>query len=260
MTLVKMRVHYTLITFALICCLTSLSAQVTLQLDDYEVTEGEVFTVDVNVSDFDSIVGMQFSMVWDKSALTPIGVENYGLPDLNNSSFGIFEDAVTVQWIDLSLQGINVEDESSLFAVKFRAIAPSDSAIITFGNDPTSIEFIYNNDELSTVATDTSIVRIIGDISSAIDEQESLPLILHTNEPNPFTDYTVIQIEADYPQQAQLLLFDQTGKKISVLKQRLTNGMNHIRLDANLFPAAGTYYYQLLTDYYATTRKMVVLR
>ncbi|MEM1326230.1 MAG: T9SS type A sorting domain-containing protein [Bacteroidota bacterium] len=252
-----MRVKFIFIALALIGCFSALSAQITLSLTDQEVNKGDVFSLDVNVTKFDSVVGMQFSMVWDKSVLTPIGVENYGLPDLMNSSFGIFEEALTVQWIDQSLRGVTVAEGGTIFTVKFRAIEATDSTEIGFSNMPTAIELIYNNDQFSEVTTESSTVRIMG--STSIEALNNAPFQVHQNQPNPFTQYTNIQIEANAPQDAQIIIYDQNGKRITSLDTRLANGENTIRLDRTLFPTTGTYYYQLLTDYYATTKKMVVL-
>jgi hypothetical protein len=254
-----MRVKFIFITLTLISCLSALSAQVTLSLPDQEVQQEEVFLLDVSVSNFDSIIGMQFSIIWDKSVLVPIGVENYGLSGLRDNSFGIFEDALTVRWDDQSLEGISLADESTLFTIKFRATAVSDSTIIAFANEPTSIEVIYHTVELSTVTTESGTIRVVDELGTNTTQLQAAPFQVNNNQPNPFTEYTDILIEANAPQDARLIIYDQNGRQVTSLDTRLVNGNNAIRLNAALFPTAGTYYYQLLTDYYATTKKMVVL-
>ncbi|MEL6717799.1 MAG: cohesin domain-containing protein, partial [Bacteroidota bacterium] len=119
----------TIIAIALSLCSVAINAQVSLILEDKEVEKGEVFTVDVKAANFTDLISMQFMMNWDKSVLRLIGVENYGLTDLTERQFGLVEDQLIVMWIDLALAGVSVEDSSTLFSVKFRALAAKDSSI-----------------------------------------------------------------------------------------------------------------------------------
>ncbi len=57
--------------FCSVCCLSSLSAQVTFTANDTIVScEAANFCVDIEVSNFDSITGMQFSYEWDPAIMT----------------------------------------------------------------------------------------------------------------------------------------------------------------------------------------------
>ncbi|MEM9847539.1 MAG: T9SS type A sorting domain-containing protein [Bacteroidota bacterium] len=229
---------------------------------DKEVKKGEVFVMDVSVKGFEKIVGMQFSMAWDDTFLRPIGVENFGLDGLNSDKFGIFESNVGIQWSDPSatFEGISLADSTVIFSIKFRALAQADSAIVRITDSPTLIEIFNSDSDILDVAIDSSVITILDDSMTATsDLSVNTPLALHPSHPNPFANNTTIQIDAAYPQTASLKILDQQGTTIKTLDLRLNGGANFIEIDSSLFPESGIYYYQLLTDYYAKTKKLVVL-
>jgi len=253
-----MKVKITLIAIAFSLYSIAINAQVSLILEDKEVQKQEIFTVDVKAESFNDLISMQFMMNWDKSVLRLIGVENYGLPDLTDRQFGLVEDQLIVMWIDLALEGVTVADSSILFSVKFKALAAKDSSIVAVtGTQQTPIEFIDVNEREVEVVPDSSIITVLG-VTPTRDFGE-LPVKLHPNQPNPFVNTTRIPIDANYPQKAQLRLFDQKGVHIKTLNLQLSEGKNFIELKNTLFPSSGIYYYQLQTDNYAKTEKLEVL-
>ncbi|MEM9886399.1 MAG: T9SS type A sorting domain-containing protein [Bacteroidota bacterium] len=258
-----MKVNFRLIVIVFCMYALNINAQVSLMLEDKEVMKGEVFTVDVSVSGFEKIVGMQFSMAWEEAFLRPIGVENFGLDGLNSDKFGIFEEQVSIQWSDPSatFAGVSLADSTVIFSMQFRALEQADSAMIHITDSPALIEFFNSDDIILEVQTDSSFVKIIDDsMTSTTTIQQDTPLQLHHNSPNPFTENTIIQIDAAHSQETDLRIFDQTGIEIQTLNLRLNRGANFIELNSSLFPESGIYYYQLLTDYYAKTKKLVVVR
>ena len=258
-----MKVNYSLIAIVLCICSINVNAQVSLTLEDKEVKKGDVFEMNVSVAGFEKILGMQFSVGWDDTYLRPIGVENFGLEGLGSDQFGLFENKISVQWSDPSatFEGKDLADSTVLFAIKFRAIEKADSAMVRITEDPALIEFFNSDNVILEVVSDTSLIKITDDsMTSTLDLNQSIPLKIYDNYPNPFTNNTTIQIDAEYPQNASLQIFDQKGVEIQTLNLRLNRGENYIDLSSSLFPESGIYHYQLLTDYYAKTKKLAVLR
>jgi len=253
-----MKVKITIIAIALSLYSIAINAQVSLILEDQEVRKEEVFTVDVKAENFQNLLSMQFMMNWDRSVLRLIGVENYGLPDLTERQFGLVEDQLIVMWIDLALEGVSVADSATLFSVKFRALSAKDSSIVAItGSQQTPIEFIDVNEREVEVVADSSFITVLG--ATPTRNIGELPVKLHPNQPNPFVHTTRIPVDSNYPQEAQLRLFDQKGVHINTLKIQLSEGKNFIELESTLFPTSGIYYYQLQTENYAKTHKLKVL-
>lgn len=253
-----MKVKITIIAIALSLYSIAINAQVSLILEDQEVEKQEVFTVDVKAKNFQDLLSMQFMMNWDKSVLRLIGVENYGLPDLTERQFGLVEDQLIVMWIDLALEGVSVADSSTLFSVKFRALSAKDSSVVAInGTQETPIEFIDVNEREVEVVVDSSFITVLG--TTPTRDLGELPVKLHPNQPNPFVHTTRIPVDSNYPQEAQLRLFDQKGIHIQTLNLQLSEGKNFIELNNTLFPTSGIYYYQLQTENYAKTHKLEVL-
>jgi len=255
-----MKVKFIVILITLASCSLKMNAQVSLILENQTVKEGDIFTADLRASDFKDIVSMQFSLNWNKEEIRLIGVENYGLSDMNESGFGLFEDHLTVRWIDLALEGITVEDSTTLFTVKFKAVAVKDSSMLAITGDPTVIELYYANETEAEVNAGSGIITILDETATSTTALDKIvPLELHENQPNPFNEETIIPIDSNRPQSAELKVFDQDGKTIKTIKLHLSTGRNLIELNSSMFPETGTYYYQLLTDYYATTKKLVLI-
>lgn len=93
------------------------------------VAPNENFCMPVRVNDFDLIASMQYSMEWDKSILQYTGVQDFNLPGLDASSFGIGTNAanptksyLNTQWNDPAATGVNRADNATIYKVCFKAI------------------------------------------------------------------------------------------------------------------------------------------
>ncbi|RMF59017.1 MAG: T9SS C-terminal target domain-containing protein [Calditrichaeota bacterium] len=83
---------------------------------------------------------------------------------------------------------------------------------------------------------------------------------LEQNFPNPFNSSTVFQFTIPHRTHVTLKIFNILGQKVvSLIDEELAAGTYSIPWDANGF-ASGVYYYQLTTEEYSQTRKMVLLK
>lgn len=82
---------------------------------------------------------------------------------------------------------------------------------------------------------------------------------LYQNVPNPFNGVTTIYYKVPKSEQVKISLFDMSGKLIMTNSYKATTGLNsaEIRVDAEY---AGIIYYQLETNDFVATRKMVVIK
>ncbi|MCB0284722.1 MAG: T9SS type A sorting domain-containing protein, partial [Calditrichaeota bacterium] len=83
---------------------------------------------------------------------------------------------------------------------------------------------------------------------------------LKQNFPNPFNPITTITFYLPKTQNVSLKVYDNQGKLVdSILNQKLSQGNHEYSWDANQF-ASGVYYYQLISDDFVNTKKMLLMK
>ena len=100
----------------------NINAQVTLELSNREVTEGERIEVQLRVADFGQITKIDLSLEWDTSflAFNSINPENIGDLNINNFNRGEVDNgAIGMEWEARSLPSVSIPDGNSLFTLTF---------------------------------------------------------------------------------------------------------------------------------------------
>ncbi len=123
----------------------------TFSASDAGINSGNEVCIDVSVTDFENIVGMQFSMQYDNSLLTYTGSNNLSALSLSAVNFGDITSmgAVTFSWVDPTLTGVFLPDNEIIFSLCFSAnSAENTTTTLSFTGNPTPIEIIDNNDQL----------------------------------------------------------------------------------------------------------------
>lgn len=102
--------------------------------------KGDLIFVDVNVSDFDKVVSMQYSMNWDPAVLQLEEVKNFALKDLSKENFGLKEAKagnLLMAWYDPSVQGVSLAGGTNIYQLVFRVIGENTAkSKIKFSNKP----------------------------------------------------------------------------------------------------------------------------
>jgi hypothetical protein len=106
------------------------------------------------------------------------------------------------------------------------------------------------------------------DLDSGISPVEALPchaVVLHQNHPNPFNPQTTITFALDRPQQAEVAVYDLTGRMLGVLADRSYSAGDHSVVwngkDAmGRAVPSGTYVVRLSTETDVQSRKVMLLR
>jgi hypothetical protein len=83
---------------------------------------------------------------------------------------------------------------------------------------------------------------------------------LHQNYPNPFNPVTNIKFDIPKSEFVTVKIFDVTGREIeTLLSEQLQAGRYSISWDATNYPS-GVYFYQLITNSYSQTKKMILIK
>ena len=246
----------------------SVTAQ-TLQLDtkpDKVVQEGEVFSVDVKVSDFTEIVSCQFAVFWNPQVLQYIGVNNHNLPDVNADNLNAMfanEGKLRFNWYDPSttVAGVSMDNDEPIFSIQFKAVGgPAMSSMVEVSSDEAipvfPLEFV--NAEGVEVSALIQSGRVTIDGVNASKETITQDFTLFQNNPNPFRTETNISFNLNQSSFAQLSIHDHAGKVVFERYADFAAGLHTIQVSRDLFSSAGSYFFTLKTENATATRQLVV--
>ena len=94
--------------------------------------------------------------------------------------------------------------------------------------------------------------------TAIVKDLKTEPIV--TSYPNPFTASTTIQFQTSSNTLVSLDVFDQTGKKITTLVNKLLpSGVHTVDFDGSLLPG-GIYFYKLNAGNYSVTRKIILIK
>jgi hypothetical protein len=98
----------------------------------------------------------------------------------------------------------------------------------------------------------------VNEIDKIVEKKQAeQDLILFQNNPNPWTDYTSIDIEAPTNGEANLRVYDYTHKLAMQRSLKMTQGMNTIVLSEKDIPQSGMYIVEIEMDGEQRARRMI---
>lgn len=117
-----------------------------------EARKGEQVCFDLQVSDFREVISMQYSIQWNKEVMQFQEVRKFNLPYLGPTNFGIHqvkEGILTFVWIENSLKGITLSNNTSIYQVCFQVTGDAGQKTdLTLIDKPTSFEMVNEREEL----------------------------------------------------------------------------------------------------------------
>ncbi|HNM26467.1 MAG TPA: T9SS type A sorting domain-containing protein, partial [Saprospiraceae bacterium] len=95
-------------------------------------------------------------------------------------------------------------------------------------------------------------------LSTDVNTLADAGLSLLQNRPNPFRDETLIGFVLPADCEAQLRIFDASGRLVAEQKGYFTRGYNQLRFDLGGVAEQGLLYYELVTPFGSRSKKMVL--
>jgi hypothetical protein len=230
-----------------------------LYFEDQEVEPGTMVNIDLKVSDFQNMLGMQFSINWNPEVLSFQNVEDFGLEDITlESNFGLDSSSVGrlgFLWIDNSLAGVALPDSSVLFAIKFMVIGNPDAACdIVFSDIPTLIEL--SDDEGVIDADMVGAVITVAEPNSTFAPDHISVIDCY---PNPFASRTTLEFQMDYSAYLTISIKDVKGKVVHEQEDYFQPGKHQIVFNKDLFPTAGIFFCELISSEFKVSQKLIRL-
>ena len=169
---------------------------------------------------------------------------------LDDSNFGLTH--LSKGYIPMSWNGVKAQllgKEEKLFTLQFKAKSKG------FVSDAIRIHSKITKAEgySSDVEQDSK------NISLEIKSSKSKGIHLYQNNPNPFSDHTIIAFELPTASGALIQITDLTGRTIKKIQGQYSAGYNQVRLDKSELPGTGVYYYHIHSGNQVASKKMLLI-
>jgi len=195
----------------------------------------------------EQILGYQLTISFDPHTMELVNITP-NIADLSLVNFGtqkLSQGIVTTSYN--SIRPLTT-DGIALFTLKFKSKMQNQLSEVIHLNSKLTAAEAYN------IANEVMSVRL--DVATGIKEQS---YTLLQNIPNPFNQLTRIGFVMPAAGQAIINVFDVSGRSVLTIKEAYQKGYNEVALKRSDLKSAGVYYYQLQSDGFSATRKMVVV-
>jgi hypothetical protein len=203
-----------------------------LRTMDKQVSAGD--EVRVTLGSDATISGMQFTL--EHNGLEYKGMEA-GL--IRAEHIASHESALTLSWNAFELKNLSNEDLVTLIFEAKGTVQLSESLVITS----------------SMTKAEGYTEQGIESVDLVFGNNKAITNVLYQNVPNPFDGQTLVNFRLNKAGKAQILITDVDGKLIQEIEGTYPQGLNSVELDR--IQKAGVYYYQLNTDGFTATKKMI---
>jgi len=222
-----------------------------LSVENQEFAAEEEVTIDFRAKDFKNILGYQFTLDFDETAMDFIEIQKGALPDLTENNFGfsyLEEGKITTSWH--SLHTNNLDDETVLFSLVFQSkMKMSLNKVIEISPELTTAEAYRGDGDLLDVRIQFSGEH--GPFSTAETQ-------FFGNQPNPFHSATIVSFSLPEAQQVFLTIYDVSGGILHRTTEWLGAGKQAIEIKADDLPTTGMMIYTLETEEEVFSGKMIL--
>lgn len=140
-----------------------------IYLPDSVVTRNNQVLFPVFVTDFENILGEQFSISWDPAIASFVGVEGFAVPGLSVNSFNLSNTSngsLSMAWSDPTATSQTLPDSSVLFMIRFVMTGNyGDMTNVSITHSPTSIEAVAADYETLEVLREDGSIQVDPDLT-----------------------------------------------------------------------------------------------
>lgn len=222
-------------------------------LNNRSVAAGEVVEVPFKAKNFVNMQGFQLALQFDTDALELLDIAKGQLPNLEEGNFGLTlvnEGIITISWDNTKNTLLN--DNTTVFTLVFKAKSNTSlqKALAVSTRTMPAEAYRYENNGFTML-----------DLGLQFNNSELVEakFELYQNNPNPFSDLTVIGFNLPTAGRATLTVFDLSGKVLMSISDHFDAGYNEIELKEEQLGSTGVLLYKLETSDYTATRRMVRL-
>lgn len=232
-----------------------------ITIADIDVGESNHLVVPIKVNRFNQIVGLQFTLSWDKEVLEYSSVDSFGVELNENVNFGVEQVSsgfLVFSWYDATLSGVSLPDSAVLFNIHFGVNDDYTGAIeLNFGDEPAPREIV-----------DTSYKAIPGDfidgfveimMVSSRDFLESSTIIQELKiYPNPIYERGILSFYSATDLKYLIKIIDQMGRLVYQQNDRFIAGYQQIEVGRHWFPSPGLFRLVIEGEDFLITKNLLV--
>lgn len=222
-----------------------------LEMEAQSIAANTTSWIPVYASSFD-YAGFQFAMNYDLAQIDVLSLRGVAL-DMNDSNFKIdaTRGVLNVVWSDVL--NPNLDADQVLFEIQVQTKT---------NVRPTEV-FNINDQMLKSEAYNTLLEAEKVEIQtrkSTTKIETEVTVNMNQNEPNPWNDYTSIEVETNTAGAANLRLMSTDGQVVFNKELVLERGTNLIQLSGNELNLQGIIYYELSFGGKKLMKKMVKIK
>ncbi len=210
--------------------------------DILQLSESGEYMVPFYFKTNESMLGMQLFLEYDSDQYEIANIES-GRLKFDSDSYVISNNDISIVWY--SDKAIKSEGEDALFYIILKTKQMIDSEIFSLASDG-------KNSELYEQSFNTRNILLERQVNNFENK-------LFQNVPNPFSSLTTIDFELSRESDATLNIFDTNGKLIKSFSGKYNSGLNSIIVRNDELNGNGIYYYQLESESFSSTRKMIFI-
>lgn len=234
----------------------SFDGNLVLNVEDQKFEAGEVVDVTFKATDFEEMLGYQFTLEFDTDKLAFDDFTANKLQNCTADNFGysmLDQGIITASWNTTS--GVTLKKNTELFTLSFTAkTAGNLSDYLSISSQATTAE-AYKANSGSAELMDVVIGYNNGNTTTVLEGAFEL----YQNQPNPFNTETKVGFNLPQNENATITVFDLSGKVIKQVNQEFAKGYNEVIFNKSELNATGVLYYQLQTSEFTDTRKMLLI-
>ena len=220
-----------------------------IKLEDQLLQRGQEYDLAFKASDFKDVEGFQFTLDFATDMLEVVDYKTSELRSMSTDNFGFTkanQGKITVSWNET--KAVTMADDATLFQIRFTALETVQLSEVLRINSSVTANEAYQADLRKDVMLD---------FGTATNDNKTFVLL--QNQPNPFSQQTMIGFQLPEATDATLTIFDVSGRAVWTQNESYEAGTHQVMIDKSDLGAAGVFYYQLSTGKHTASRKMIVL-
>ena len=220
-------------------------------VDDIELNAGSQYAVSFKAGKFKDIAGFQYTLQFDPAMMRVANIIPGDAINITDEHFSVKraeKGMITSSWN--GSDGKSVKEGEVLFTLIVEAVGTAQlSDVVAITSGLTKAEAYNSADQVSNVALNFQNQVVAEDAFA-----------LFQNSPNPFTEVTTVGFNLPQASFAKVTVYDIAGKVVHVQSGDFTKGYNEVMIKKSDISVTGVLYYQLDTDAFTATKKMIHIR
>ncbi|MBV6441022.1 MAG: hypothetical protein EPGJADBJ_02699 [Saprospiraceae bacterium] len=226
-------------------------------VQDQAMQQDAIVVAEFRAEGFTNLLAYQFAMSFDPEKLELLDIEIIPGSPMQAGNFGTYNLAEgEIRAVLAMEQGLTLPIGTPVFRLKFKVIEGGDklSDVLTLNDNILKGEAYLDN------YTAGSVSLVYDGVVTGTNDPAKGKLRLLQNRPNPFKGNTTIGFVLPEDCEAQMRVFDVSGRLIEEQKSWFPAGYNEMEFRLGGYPGSGILYYELTTPYGTLSKKMILVR